>query len=669
MRKTSLSAFVIGSILINSSPAQAEISWGESITAGSTQVKASHINELRTQIQNLRTDVDAGDGGAWSSGSGGALYYNGGNVGIGIGSPVAKLHVNGSSLLDGTVTLGSDSSNPETRLYYNTTTGRNYFAPRLANNSGWDWSNEFGFHRSNSAWYFDGNVGIGTTAPGQKLDVNGTAQVRGDLRLNGAKTDDELNFESQNGFLRMAFNQLRFYDWGGGGDNMTINNGNVGIGTTSPSQKLDVSGNIRMNTGRSLLFGTGSQQIYGDNGSGFYIDSNHNDVSQLIFRDKQDDVYGRLYAQNGDSIGFLDGDGHWAMQIAKDNFIKFASNNSEKMRILNNGNVGIGTASPETALHVIKSGSSQPTAIFEQTGASPTIALVDATNGMRLEYHSGSDQLRVQSATLTGAYDSATVAAFGRNGNVGIGTTSPSQKLDVAGTVKATKFSGNGSGLTTLNASNISSGTLNLARIANNSIPAGKLAANSVGASEVANGSLVATTELSATGTKNSSTFLRGDNKWATVAGDNLGNHSATQDLYINNKALVSSGGSNYDFIKHDDSSNTWNFGSDRSDMNTGTSGGGSISTGNINLSSRNVNFGTGVQRIYGDNSSAFYIESNHSNISQQIFRDKEDTVYGRVYGGGNGNDFGLMDGDGGWAVLSQKDNNIQFRVNNSEKM
>lgn len=70
-----------------------------------------------------------------------------------------------------------------------------------------------------------GNVGIGTTTPAAKLDVNGVVNATG-YTVNGAP--------------------LSSSQWTTRGSNISLNSGNVGIGTTTPSAKLDVNGNANV---------------------------------------------------------------------------------------------------------------------------------------------------------------------------------------------------------------------------------------------------------------------------------------------------------------------------------------------------------------------------------------------------------------------------------------
>ncbi len=150
----------------------------------------------------LTSDVNGN--GTWVTGGAGSNYWlnDAGNIGIGTGYNVGIgtiSQVNSLNVL-GNIGIGTFSYDP----YMKTS------AP-------------------NGGMIIYGNVGIGSTAPGQKLDVQGTVRDIGEI-VNG-------NVGIGTSFIN-----------GAGEASLTVMNGNVGVGTWVPGSALQVVGNVGIGT-------------------------------------------------------------------------------------------------------------------------------------------------------------------------------------------------------------------------------------------------------------------------------------------------------------------------------------------------------------------------------------------------------------------------------------
>ena len=210
---------------------------------------------MRNQIDSLQGQIDAGGLGSWESGAGNDIYYNAGDVGIGVTNPTKKLQVAGGNVeIDGSGTIGGSNVGNAWLLFGSGTSGLG-IDPNEIYTAGQDLNigavgnrvvniNTNGSNRIRVQG--NGNVGISESAPADRLEVMGNIRTSGNApRLRFQENDGNAN---QNFQLAMASGELCFQtanddDFSSASSRMTIEaNGEVGIGTTNPAGLLHVNG-------------------------------------------------------------------------------------------------------------------------------------------------------------------------------------------------------------------------------------------------------------------------------------------------------------------------------------------------------------------------------------------------------------------------------------------
>jgi hypothetical protein len=306
-----------------------------------------------------------------------------------------------------------------------------------------------------------GNVSIGTTSDaGFKLDVNGTGRFSGQLTLTTLITSGSATFGSdvftyQNGGIFFSGGGL--YNAGifarNFGNNLVLQSGGVptltleSTGAATFSSSVTAGAFIASNGG-DFAWGNGSTYIDGDSSNQF-IRAVVNNTERLrinsggnVLIGTTTDIGQRLQVSGG-YITQIDGgvrtflgyDGSGSLVGTTTNqYFRFITNDTERMRILANGNVGIGTASPNYLLH-IAAGAANPQLQFTSTGTGST-----TSDGFHIGVNNSTLNaflLQKENAALQFLTNDTERMRITSGGRVLIGTPPPTEstfQLDVNGT-------------------------------------------------------------------------------------------------------------------------------------------------------------------------------------------------------------------------------------------
>jgi hypothetical protein len=296
-----------------------------------------------------------------------------------------------------------------------------------------------------------GNVGLGTSSPGYNLHISpatGAAQVKiagaegeeASIRLYADQGDDAADIKR---LLTDTSGNFKIQHYSGASfvDSLVIDSsGRVGINTASPGKLLAVEGSstpgIRVKTTSASSYST-CEAI-----------NNADDYIQLFANGSSRAAFGAL--DTGET-GLVSSKSVSIMAANSNQVIKFATGGStERLRITANGNLGLGTSSPNKKLHVVVD-TNDPTTASPSSGsfiqAEGSTTTVGNGPSFALANASGAKETYWRISAVTASGNNGDLVFNGYNGganyperlritasgNVGIGTTSPGNLLSVYG--------------------------------------------------------------------------------------------------------------------------------------------------------------------------------------------------------------------------------------------
>ena len=367
------------------------------------------------------------------------LYYGSGtgNVGIGTTSPSKKLEVNGSFKLGTNAYIEYGGVYPYTITTANTAAvGNLVFSAGLGSAA---YESKIDLQGTNTAGVAgitlstastarmvvtaDGDVGIGTTTPLAKLDIQGT---QGQLF---SVTDDL----SGSIFAVSDISGVPIFDVNSSG--ISYFDGNVGIGTTSPAAPLDVNG-VTVVRGGSFSTPNDARTDVGlviaEEDFIYTLDGSSDYLRRLIGKASDVIQIGEPGTSLIDGINLKPGTTGGYVQIF---------NNASVAAKFVNENLSLGMTDPQQKLHIVDTDGAN-IILNSNTGAENNgIWMTEGgiatpyANGVYVHYDSTNNAFKINTGTTS---LTTKLAILRDSGNVGIGTTTPDKKLEVSAATDTT---------------------------------------------------------------------------------------------------------------------------------------------------------------------------------------------------------------------------------------